>query len=157
MVMARPVSISRDGFRCCRYAVAAMMWVAVLTRCVPLVAVCATIMALSALLTVRRAPLITLWDLTVGKVRPSPPVVVDQNGMRAAHAVATLFMGLPLLWMGLAPARAGYAWGFLTFVAVMKTVGALGYCPVSRGFTCLFSGGRGDCCRFLKRRASGHA
>ncbi|NUP99936.1 MAG: hypothetical protein HUU35_08780, partial [Armatimonadetes bacterium] len=44
----RPIEVSRDGFRFCRYSVAILLWLGVLLRSELLVLVVAVIMAASA-------------------------------------------------------------------------------------------------------------
>ena len=151
MIGYEPVSVSRNGFRFCRYSVAVMVWIGVIWRVEPLILVCALIMAASALLTVRRAPLIWLWTQTVDRAIPSATEVLDANGMRFAHIVATFALGIPWVVLNYGPITATEAmWRLLVFVAAFKTLGALGYCPVSRFFTCAIGGG--TCCPWMKGR-----
>lgn len=149
MFTYKPVTVSRGAFRFCRYSVAIMMWIAVIWRIEELVIVCAAIMALSAILTVGRAPLITLYTLTMERIYPTAPEVLDENGMRFAHTVATIFMTLPLALVYSGQEALG--WRLLAFVALFKTAGALGFCAVSRLYTCAVTGG--TCCQFLKGRS----
>ncbi len=151
MIGYEPVSVSRNGFRFCRWSVTAMVWAGVLWRVEALILASALIMAASALLTVRRAPMIWLWSSTVDRAFPSPAEMLDANGMRLAHVVATLALGAPWAALHFGPAAAAEpAWRLLVFVAFFKTLGALGYCPVSRMFTCVLGGG--NCCRWLPGR-----
>lgn len=151
MITARPVEIATNGFRFCRYAMAVLLWAAFFLKLPVLVAVGAGIMALSALFTIRYAPLVWLYSQTLERLLPGKTEVLDANAMRAAHVVATVALCLPLLAFHLKYAPAG--WMVLGFVAIFKTIGALGYCPVSRMFTCLIGRG-GTCCAFLKGKPS---
>jgi hypothetical protein len=144
-----PVEVPRGAFLFCRWSVALLLWAGAIARIEALVGFCAAVMALSAILTVGRAPLITLYALTVERIRPSRVEILDRNGMRFAHTVATLFIGVPFcvtIWGSSRAAEA--AWRFLLFVALFKTAGAMGYCAVSRLYTCAL--GNGSCCTFLK-------
>lgn len=146
MFTAKPVTISKGGFRFCRYSMAVLLWAAFFLRMPALVIIGAGAMALSALLTIRYAPLVWLYTQTVDRLFPSPPEILDEHAMRFAHLVATLALCLPLALFYFAQYEIG--WRVLGFVAVFKTAGALGYCPVSRMFTCLIGRG-GACCGFL--------
>lgn len=140
----RYATVSRGGFACCRWTVAVLVWWGLLARWHPPVLVAAVLMAWSAIATVRAAPLVTLYTWLIEQNRPARTVELDVVGMRLAHAVAALAIGLPWLairWGGEDVAAAG--WRVLAVVAVFKTAGAIGYCPVSKLFTAL-TGGR--CC-----------
>jgi hypothetical protein len=128
---------------------AVVMWVGTLMQLPWLIVFGATIMLINSIVTVRYAPLIMLYRYTVDRVWPSGPSVVDALGMRLAHLVAFIMMTTGL-WLALQPSTSEFGWKFLWFVCIFKTVGAIGYCPVSRGFTCLLNG-KGDCCKFLRR------
>jgi hypothetical protein len=150
MIGYQPVSVSRGGFRFCRYSMAVMVWTGVIWRVEALILVCALIMAASAILTVKYAPLVWIYTKTVNRAFPSPSEVLDAGGMRLAHIVATIALGVPWAVLHFGPMSAiEPMWRVLAFVAVFKTLGALGYCPASRMFTCLLSGG-GTCCPWLK-------
>lgn len=154
MFTYKPISISRGGFAFCRYSVAGALWLAVVLRIDWLVGACSAVMLLSAILTISRAPLVLLYSWTIDRVFPTAKVVVDESGMRFAQGVATLAIGVP--WLALhygSAASHESVWRILPFVAVFKTLGALGFCAVSRLFTCAISGG--DCCAFLKGRRRG--
>jgi hypothetical protein len=151
MIGYEPVSVSRNGFRFCRWSVTVMVWVGVIWHVEALILAAALIMAASAILTVRRAPMIWLWTQTVDRALPCPTEVLDASGMRLAHIVASFALGIPWAVLHLGPITATEAmWRLLVFVAAFKTLGALGYCPVSRMFTCVISGG--NCCKWLKGR-----
>lgn len=154
MIGYEPVSVSRGGFRFCRYSLAVLVWIAVIWHVDALILVCGVTMAASAILTVRNAPLVWLYTQTVNRVFPSPTEVLDAGGMRMAHIVATIALGVPWAVLYFGPMTAiEPMWRVLTFVAAFKTLGALGYCPASRMFTCLLSGG-GTCCPWLKRKGA---
>jgi len=125
------------------------LWVALWLKLPVLVAISAGIMALSALFTIRYAPLVWLYTRTVERLLPSPPEVLDEHAMRFAHSVATVALVIPLVLFSLNQPTLG--WRVLALVAVFKTIGALGYCPVARMFTCLIGRG-GRCCAFLGGR-----
>jgi len=147
MTDSRMVEVPRNAFRFCRWTVALLVWVGVLTHSAAIIVVAGSIMALSAILTVRQAPLISLWRLLVEPHWPSPPEPLDREAMRFAHTVATVALLGPVVLL-----QAGHvalAWRILTLVAVFKTIGAAGYCPVSRMYGCLRGGG--ICCRVIRR------
>jgi hypothetical protein len=154
MFTYKPVTISRGGFAFCRYSVAVALWVGVLWRMDWLMSLCAVVMLLSAILTVSRAPMVLLYASTIDRLIPSAKVVVDESGLRFAQSVAAVVIGVPWLLLQFGPVGMQEAvWRFLPVVAVFKTLGALGFCAVSRLYTCAISGG--DCCAFLKGRSRG--
>ena len=92
-----PVEVPRGAFLFCRWSVALLLWAGAIARIEALVGFCAAVMALSAILTVGRAPLITLYALTVERIRPSRVEILDRNGMRFAHTVGDAVHRSPVL------------------------------------------------------------
>lgn len=153
MIVYKPVSVPRNAFRFCRWSMAALIWVGVLLHSQPLVGICAGVMALSALLTVSRAPMVMLYSCTFNRLFPSPMVVLDETGMRMAHSVAAIALTVPLLMVHYGEGNlVATGWRWLFYVALFKTAGALGFCPASRMFTCMLGGG--SCCGIFKRAKS---
>ncbi len=151
MMAYEGVTVRRAAFAFCRWSMAALMWLGVCLRSELAVGICACFMAANTTLTVGRAPLVMLYTWTIERIVPSSPVVIDKAGMRFGHGVATFAMGIPLLVAHLSgPGTQDAMWRVLVFVACFKTLGALGFCPASRWYSCLASGGQ--CCRFLRGR-----
>lgn len=147
----RPIEVPRAAFAFCRWSMAGLIWVGLVFHVQPLLLVCAVVMAASAILTVRRAPMVMLYTLSVERFRPSPIVVLDATGLRLAHVVAVVGLAIPLAFLQWGDAgQAVGAWRFLYALALFKTAGAMGFCAVSRMFTCMVGGG--SCCRFLRVR-----
>ena len=117
----------------------------------PLLGVCAVVMVASAILTVRRAPMVVLYTVLVERFKPSQVVVLDATGLRLAHVVAAVGLAVPLAYLQWGDANQALgAWRFLYALALFKTAGAMGFCAVSRMFTCMVGGG--SCCAFLRFR-----
>lgn len=146
MLPTKPVSVPRGAFAFCRYAVMVLVWAAFWLHSKELVVGTAIIMALSALLTVRRAPLVVFYSVTVEKILPSGMAILDEYGMRYAHLFATVVLTVSALLAYLGALQA--AWVVLFILAVAKTISAVGFCPVSKAYTCLSRGG--SCCGFMK-------
>jgi hypothetical protein len=143
------VSIHKGSFAFCRYSLAALSWLALLLQSKPLVVTAAVILLLSAIFTVRRAPMIAIWDNTFEKLRPSPVEILDERAMRFAHSFGFVLFALDILLLSFAvTALAG--WVFLGLISAAKTAGALGFCAASKMYTCATNSG-GNCCSFWRR------
>lgn len=138
--------IQRNAFVFCRYSVAALVWVALLLQDVWVLAAVFAVLLLSALLTVRRAPMIVLWSSTLGHVFPSEEDVLDIKAMRFAHGLGAMMalIGLSMVWHG-----NPFAWYFVGLFAVLKTTSAFGWCPAYKLWGCLAKGG---CCALSGKR-----
>ena len=151
MASVETAEVPRDAFRFCRWSLAVLMWWGVLTHAVWPIVICWLVMLSSAVLTVRYAPLMVLWTLTVQRLKPSPPEALDVAAMQFAHSLATVLIGVPLLMLASGnPVAAVLAWRVLKVVAVFKTVAAISGCPASKMYACLRGGG--SCCAWLRRR-----
>jgi len=148
MMPYKPVSVPRGGFAFCRYGVAALLWVGYIWRLEWVIMLATGILAASAALGVGRAPMILLYKWTVEKIRPGRQEVLDEYGMRFAHALGTVLLGIGLLLLHYGPPQMG--WTFLFWIAAFKTIGALGFCAASCMYNTLFHGS--SCCSFLNRK-----
>lgn len=139
----RPVTISRGSFAFCRATVAIMLWLAVVLRSSPLVAVVLCLMILSALLKVRRAPLIVLYKYTIDRIWRSDGVVVDEIGIFVSHVTGSVFGALCLALLLFANPLIG--WIVTAVFALLQTSAACGFCSALKLYNC-WAGG--TCCRF---------
>lgn len=138
--------VQRNAFIFCRYSVAALVWVALLLQNVWVLLAVFVVLALSALLTVRWAPMILLWKWTLARIFPSEEEILDIKGMRFAHGLGAMMalIALSLVWHG-----NPFAWWFVGLFAILKTTSALGWCPAYKVWGCLAEGG---CCAITSKR-----
>lgn len=141
------VTIQNNAFVFCRYSIATLIWLALILHSLWLLVLTLLILALSALLRVRRAPMVWLYTNTLGRFIPSRPVVLDVSAMRFAHALGAL---LSLISIALVVWHSPAAWYFVAAFAVLKSVSALGFCPASKLYGCVIKGG--GCCALAARR-----
>ncbi|HET6352019.1 MAG TPA: DUF4395 family protein [Coriobacteriia bacterium] len=140
--------IQRNAFIFCRYSIAALIWVALLLQNIWVLLAVFVILLASALLTVRRAPMIMLWTWTLGRVLPSEEDVLDIRAMRFAHGMGAMLalISLSLVWH-----NNPLAWWFVGLFAILKTTSALGWCPAYKIYGCLKEGG---CCALTGKRSA---
>jgi len=138
--------VTRNELYFCRIGVALIIWAAVILKSLPLLAIAGAILALSAILSVLRAPMILAYRYSFGRIRPGQPVLVDVAAYRFAHSLGTL-----MACIAIALTFTRFGWGFALFFAIIKSVSAAGFCPAAKLFTCMRNGG---CCA-LSRKASG--
>lgn len=141
------VTVQNNAFLFCRYSIAALIWLALIFESLWLLVAVFVILALSALLTVRRAPMIWLWTNTLGRVFPSSEVVLEVDAMRFAHSLGAVLalVSVALVWRGTA-----IAWWFVALFGLLKTVSALGFCPASKLYGCVIK--EGGCCALTAKR-----
>ncbi len=140
----RPVSVQKHAFIFCRYSVTILLWLAVFWQDWRSLALAGAIMFFSALLKIRRAPMIVLYRFTFGKIFKSPPEVLNESAMRFSHSFAAIILAVSLLLVFLNPPL---GWSFSFGFAVFKTISAVGVCPASKLYECA---GNGKCCAFAK-------
>lgn len=140
----KPVSISKVGFAFCRTVIAALVVLSAVPRLHGLLWAVFAIMAASAILRVRKAPLILLYEHTIGKIWPCETVIVDENGIFFSHIVGAVFSLLCL-----ALYRINGIAGIVSTVlfAALQISAACGFCSALKLYTCMVGG---NCCRFGK-------
>ncbi|NTW72039.1 MAG: DUF4395 domain-containing protein [Eubacteriaceae bacterium] len=142
MAGVKPVSISDNAFAFCRYGIAIMVWISWIFRVKELLLAVFIILLSSAVMKVRRAPMIMIYKYTIGTFYPGENVIVDEKGMRFAHAVGAVVSGICVILLYTGFTGAGL---MLTFVlALLKTSAAFGYCSALKLYSCMNSG---TCCR----------
>jgi hypothetical protein len=147
LVPSKPVVVAKGAFVFCRYSLAVLIWVAFILHIKSLVLLSILLLGLSALLKIKKAPLIYLYEQTLEKLFASGEEVLDEHAMRFAHTlgaglslVSALFLYSPFEKVG---------WIVLLGVAIIKSIGALGLCAASKLYGCINSGG---CCRLTRRK-----
>ena len=141
------VTIQNNAFVFCRYSVAVLVWIALFAKSIWVLGLVFVVLALSALLKVRRAPMVWLYTRTLGRLVPSKDVVLDVEAMRFAHTLGAVLalVSVLLVWWG-SPG----AWYFVIVFAALKSVSAFGFCPASKLYGCVVKGG--GCCALAAKR-----
>lgn len=140
--------VQDKAFVFCRYTIAGLIWLALLSQSVWLLVLVLTILAASAVLKVHHAPMVVLWTGTLGRVVRSRETVLDVRAMRFAH---TLGAALAAISIALVALGVPYAWWFVAVFAALKTLSALGFCPAYKIWGCAIQGG---CCALTARGAA---
>jgi hypothetical protein len=141
------VSISSRAFAFCRYSVAILIWLSFLLKIKLILAIVFFVMLFSAILGVEKAPLIMLFNLTIGRFFKSRREILDGKAMRFAHIFGSIFSMICLILLYLVNEKIG--WIAVLIFAIAKSVSALGFCPAAKLYSCATGGGQ--CCAFLKR------
>lgn len=142
-----PINIHHRAFAFCKYSFAFCLWLGVFLQSKGLVFGVLLFLVLSVILKAKKAPFIFLYTNTIERLWPSKEIMVDQNAIRFAHVVGSVFAGLGLIvlymgyeWLG---------WGIIIVLAILKTSGAFGKCGAMKLYSCL-NNPKGQCCRFGK-------
>jgi hypothetical protein len=146
MIKYKPVSVSKAGFAFCRYGIAILVWLSFIFQIKWILLLVFLILAFSALLKVRKAPLILFYKYTIGKIIKSEDEILNENAMRFAHTMGTILCLICLLFLYFINAKIG--WAFVLVFAILKTVSAFGMCPASKLYECM---GNDSCCAFIKK------
>ena len=139
-------SVKSGEFAFCRIGIMILVWIALIFHNVSLIWFVFVVLLLSAVLTVKYAPMIVLWRYTLGLVFKSKDEVLNVKAMRFAHIMGTILAGI-CLWL-IYYGNLRVAWGFVAFFAIMKTISALGFCPASKAYVCMSNG---NCCAFSRK------
>ncbi len=138
--------IKSTEFLFCRIGVMILVWVALIVKSKELILLSFVILLLSALFTVKYAPMILIWRYTFGLFIKSKDEILNVKAMRFAHSLGTIIAGICVLLLYFGNQTVG--WGFVLFFAVMKTISALGFCPASKVYVCMSNG---TCCAFSRK------
>lgn len=142
----KPVAVPKAAFAFCRYSVAILVWLSWIFRIKILLVLVFIILLWSAILKVGRAPMILIYKYTINRVVKSADEILDENAMRFAHTLGSIicFICLFLIYFISEPV----GWSITFMLAILKSVSALGFCPASKLYGCMTSGG---CCVLTKK------
>lgn len=141
------MTVQNNAYLFCRYSVAVLVWAALFLQSLWLLVASFVILALSAALKVRRAPMVWLYTQTLGRFIPSRDVILDVSAMRFAHTLGAV---IALVAIALVSMESPGAWYFVLAFAVLKTVSAVGFCPASKLYGCVVKGG--GCCAITGKK-----
>jgi len=145
MRLHKPASISKGAFAFCRYSITIVVWLALIFKIKWLIIMAFLILAASAIAGIKKAPMILLYDKTLGKIFASGHEVLDEDAMRFAHSLGTVLALACLLFLYFFNENIG--WMLVLAFAIIKTISAFGFCPASKMYACAMNGG---CCMIKK-------
>ncbi len=140
------VLISSGEFAFCRIGIMILVWIAFIFKIGSIIWFVFLVLLLSALFTVKYAPMIILWRYSFGRIFKSKNEILNVKAMRFAHVMGTILAGICILLLHFG--NQSFAWGFVAFFAIMKTISALGFCPASKVYVCMSNG---TCCAFSRK------
>lgn len=138
------MKISKNAFMFCKITVGIIAWAGFIFKIKELILLAFLLLLFSAILKIRRAPLVYLYSNTVDKFIKPKFVDLDEKAMRVAHSMGAVFSGVCVLLLYL---NFKYAWGVVLVFAIMKTISAFGFCPGEKVYHCMKNG----CCGFKKK------
>ncbi len=138
------MEISKNAFRFCKITVTVLVWLAYIFKIKELILLTFLILLFSAILKIKRAPLIVFYTYTIDKIFKSKKIDLDESAMRFAHKMGSVFSGICVLLLYL---NVNIAWPIVLIFAIMKTISALGFCPGEKLYTCM----KGGCCSLTKK------
>lgn len=142
----KPVSIPVGAFAFCRYSVAVLVWASLIFQIRWGIVLVFLILLFSAILKIKRAPMIAFYSYTVNKMAKSRDVIVNEHAMRFAHIMGTFLSLICLIFLYLINENIG--WIVVFFFAILKSISAFGFCPASKLYECM---GSDSCCAFAKK------
>lgn len=155
MTKYQMATVPKKGFAFCRYTIALLLWITVITMCLGIkwiIFIPFGIMLLSGILTVRRAPLIMLYKILFDRDGKGETDVLNVNSIRFSHFVGSTFSLIIILFLYVFKINI-IAYIFLGILTVLQTIAAFGYCSAQKLYECLVLGK--NCCNLGKRIRGG--
>jgi hypothetical protein len=136
--------IPKNAFRFCRITMTVIAWLSFILKSKELILLAFLLLLFSAILKIKRAPLVFLYANTVEKVFASKKVDLDEKGIRFAHTLGSVLSGMAVVMVY---AGARFAWWWVFAFAVLKTTSMFGLCPGEKLYKCM----KGGCCSILRK------
>ena len=155
MTKYQMATVSKKGFAFCRFTIAILLWISVIGlffKIKWLIFIPFTIMLLSGILTVKRAPLIMLYNLLFDRKKKGETDVLNVNSIRFSHFVGSTFSLIIILFFYVFKIDlVGYI--FIGILTLLQTIAAFGYCSAQKLYECLILGK--NCCNLGKKIRGG--
>ncbi len=148
-------TVPKNGLAFCRYTIAILLWVAVFTLFFNIkwvIIIPFSIMLLSGILTVKRAPLILLYKLLFDRKGEKETDVVNVSSIRFSHFVGSTFSLIVILFLYVFNINI-VAYIFLGILTLLQTIAAFGYCSAQKLYECLVLGK--NCCNLGRKIRGG--
>ena len=148
-------TIPKKAFAFCRWTICILFWITAILCFFDIkwfIFIPFTIMLLSGFLTIKRAPLIMLYNVLFNRNKKAETDVFNVNSVRFAHFVGSAFSLIAILFLYVFKINViGYIFvGILTF---LQTIAAGGYCSAQKLYECLVLGN--NCCNLGKKLRGG--
>ncbi len=155
MTKYQMATIPKKGFAFCRFTIALLLWLTVILLFFHIkwvIFIPFSIMLLSGILTVKRAPLIMLYKVLFDRQGKGETDVVNVNSIRFSHFVGATFSLIIILFFYVFKIDI-VAYIFLGILTVLQTIAAFGYCSAQKLYECLVLGK--NCCNLGKKIRGG--
>ena len=148
-------TVPKKAFAFCRWTICILFWITSMLCFFGIkwfIFIPFTIMLLSGILTVKRAPLIVLYNVLFNRKNTAETDVLNVNSIRFAHFVGSTFCVIAILFLYAFKINiVGYI--FIGILTVLQTIAAFGYCSAQKLYECLILGN--NCCNLGKRIRGG--
>jgi hypothetical protein len=138
------MKIPKHSFLFCKITLTILAWLGFILRNKEIILVAFLILLFSAILKIKRAPLVFFYSNTFQKLYKPKEIDLDEKGMRFAHILGSIFSGICVILLYL---NLRIAWGVVLLFAIMKTISAFGFCPGEKLYSCMKNG----CCSLTKK------
>ena len=148
-------TIPKKAFAFCRWTICILFWITAILCFFGIrwfIFIPFAVMLISGILTVKRAPLILLYNLLFNRDKKAETDILNVNSIRFAHFVGSTFALVAILAFYVFKINIiGYIFvGILTF---LQTIAAGGYCSAQKLYECLVLGN--NCCNLGKKLRGG--
>lgn len=126
-----------NAFRFCKITVTSMVWLAFAFKSYIFLLLVLIILLLSALLKIKKAPMIIFYSFTIERLFPSRIIEVNESGLRFAHflgaSLSTICLAITIFFPVI-------GWWYVLGFAILKTISMLGFCPGEALYSCYKDG-----------------
>lgn len=148
-------TVPKKAFAFCRWTICLMFWATSILCFFNVkwfIFIPFTIMFLSGVLTVKRAPLIMLYKVLFDRKNTAETDVLNVSSIRFSHFVGSAFCIIAILFLYVFKIKI-IAYIFIGILTVLQTIAAFGYCSAQKLYECLVLGN--NCCNLGKKIRGG--
>ena len=147
--------VPKKAFAFCRFTICILFWITSILLFFGvkwMIFVPFIIMLVSGVLTVRRAPLILLYNVLFNRDKKAETDILNVNSIRFAHYVGSVFSLIVILFLYVFKIEI-VAYIFIAILTFLQTIAAFGYCSAQKLYECLVLGK--NCCNLGKKLRGG--
>ncbi|XMB86783.1 DUF4395 family protein [Mycoplasmatota bacterium WC44] len=140
-------TIDKNATMFCKVTTALLLWISLIFSNKFILIFIGVILLLSALLKIKKAPLVVLYNVSFGLFIKKKIGVVNVKSIRFSHIIATIFIVLTLVLMYFNLNLISHI--VLTIFTLLQTTAIFGYCSAQKLYECLIL--NQNCCGLGKK------
>ena len=133
--MITHTKISKKSLNFCKIGILILIWSGILIKIKEFIALAFIILLLSAILKIKKSPLIWIYSKIFDKkTKSKDKIKLNIRGIQFAHGLGATILGFCVILLYIIPKT---GWTLTIIFGIIKIITSLGHCPVEKAYICI--------------------